>query len=84
MKFTIDTNNKTIEIVDEIKINELMEQLNKMDVDYKEYTIVPVGASINIVNPVYPLPIYPYMDLKNRIWYTTDSSSLADKNNTVK
>lgn len=76
MKFTIDTNNKTIEIVDEIKINELMEQLNKMDVDYKEYTIVPVRAPINIVNPVDPRLIYPYTeDLKNRIWYTTDSIS---------
>ena len=83
MKFTIDTNNKTIEIVDEIKINDLMEQLNKMDVDYKEYTIVPVRASVNIVNPVDPRPIYPYTDLKYMIWYTTDSTS-ADKNNTVK
>lgn len=82
MKFTIDTKNKTIEIADAIKINELLEQLNKMDVDYKEYTIVPVGASINLGYPIYVYPVDPCTNLKNRIWYTTNTS-LEDKNNTV-
>ena len=62
MKIQIDTNNKTIQILENIKIGVLLETLfNMLGEDYKEYTLNLEQTTYTYYPWVYPI-IVPYQE----------------------
>lgn len=54
MKITIDDTTKTIEIEEDVNLNDLFEFLTDIGIVFKEYKIV----SKDVPHP-YPYPVYP-------------------------
>ena len=56
MKITIDTKAKTIKIEEEnVLLKDLFSFLKEMDIDLKEYSLVPVDRKIEYVYYHYPI-----------------------------
>ena len=55
MKITIDDQSKTIEIEEEVNLDELFEFLTERNLNFKEYKVV----SKNKEYVPYPYPVYP-------------------------
>ena len=62
MKITIDTVNKTIEVNDGATLDEVMDFVNKLNIDIKEYRLVQKSETVFIpyhitqpkINPITP------------------------------
>lgn len=67
MKITIDTLNKTIEVIDEIPINQLLTELNKYIPEYEKFSIVSRKEMIQPLQPPpwNPMDTKPYWELFN-------------------
>jgi hypothetical protein len=60
MKIQIDTNNKIIKLEESIKLDILLNELEKLLPNWKEYTL-EVNTTIYWADPVVPVyPQYPY------------------------
>lgn len=63
MKITIDDQSKTIEIEEDVNLNELFEFLTERNIDFKEYSILRKKVEY-LYYPTYPVypppPVYPW------------------------
>ena len=72
MKITIDTKSKTIQLEEEVIIDDLLKELEDMNIDYTEYKLIPFSQ-------IYTYPLYqPYNQpsyLYQPTWCTSSSAS---------
>lgn len=76
MKLTIDTTAKTIELKEEIIIDELLRELEKMNIDYTEYKLnITPKEYISFPSPTTP-ERNPWTDPFTFPWvtYSTDAN----------
>lgn len=90
MKVEIDTSNKTIKVLEECKIMDLLNTFRDLD-DYKEYKIIP-NTIINTIKikDIKPLDwVQPYSRpwvgdpppyTKPAIWYGTENTIISSTN----
>lgn len=61
MKITIDDQNKTVEIEEDINLDKLFEFLTERNLNFKEYKIVSKNKEYPyFVYPQWPTPVVPY------------------------
>lgn len=63
MKLEIDFENKTVKVLTDATIGEIVEKLKELNLKWEEFTIVqePIVINIPAVNPSYPVfPVIPY------------------------
>lgn len=73
MKIQIDTKEKTISVLDDTNIKELVKTLKEMLGDeYEEYTI----KKTEVIGYTYYYPWYQWYPLGNPTWITTTGQSL--------
>lgn len=75
MKITIDSTNKTIQIEQEVIIDELLKELESLNIDYTEYKLIPQYAPFSPLSIPIGIPNYPWDPYGNgtKIWYTTST-----------
>lgn len=83
MKFSIDTKTKTIELQEEVIIDELLIVLEEMNIDYTEYKLIPFQVN------TYTYPWYvPNQSPTTYPWqspfvYGTTTSASTNAYNTI-
>lgn len=53
MKIQLDTTNKTIQILDEVNLEDLLNFLEESNIDYSNYKLIPYTTIDYIKNPFY-------------------------------
>ena len=61
MKITIDTKEKTVELIGEVNLEELLSTLKSLELNWKEFKIVPTNNTIYIPQYLqYPNQPFPW------------------------
>lgn len=83
MKIQLDTTNKTIQILDEVNLEDLLNFLEESNIDYSNYKLIPYTTIDYIKNPFYKQDdtIVSPLTTPSPPWTITSDSNTIKANN---
>ena len=83
MKIQLDTTNKTIQILDKVNLEDLLNFLEESNIDYSNYKLIPYTTIDYIKNPFYvpgDTTITPLITPSPPYTITSDSNAIKANN----